>query len=80
MVFTPNRRMAMTALRRRLREDLQLRGLAPRTQPCDVEAVKHLTQHDRRAPDQIREDELRQYCLFLIHDKKVAERTFRMHL
>jgi site-specific recombinase XerD len=61
-------------------EDLQLRGLAPRTQQCYVEAVKHLTQHYRRAPDQISEDELRQYFLFLINDKKVAERTFRIHL
>jgi site-specific recombinase XerD len=61
-------------------EDLQLRGLAPRTQQCYVEAVKHLTQHYRRAPDQISEDELRQYFLFLINDKKVAESTFRIHL
>jgi len=60
--------------------DLQLRGLAPRTQQCYVEAVKHLTQHYRRAPDQISEDELRQYFLFLINDKKVAESTFRIHL
>jgi integrase/recombinase XerD len=70
----------MTTLRRRMLEDLQLRGLAPRTQQCYVEAVKHLTQHYRRAPDQISEDELRQYFLFLINDKKVAESTFRIHL
>jgi site-specific recombinase XerD len=71
--------MAMTALRRRMVEDLQLRGLAPGTQPCYVEAVKHLTQHYRRAPDQISEDEIRQYILFRINDKKVAESTFRIH-
>jgi integrase/recombinase XerD len=80
MVFTTNRRMAMTTLRRRMLADLQLRGLAPRTQPCYVEAVKPLTQHYRRAPDQISEDELRQYFLFLINDTKVAESTFRIHL
>jgi integrase/recombinase XerD len=70
----------MTALRRRMLADLQLRGLAPRTQPCDVEAVKHLTQHDWRAPDQISEDELRQDFLCLSNDKKVAESTFGIHL
>ena len=70
----------MTALRRRMLDDRQLRGLAPRTPPCDVEAGQPLTPYDRRAPDQIREDALRQSCLCLIHDKKVAERTFRMHL
>jgi hypothetical protein len=80
MGFTTNRRMAMTALRRRRLADLQLRGLAPRTHPCDVEAVKHLTPHDRRAPDQISADERRPYVLCLINDQKVAESTFRIHL
>jgi site-specific recombinase XerD len=61
-------------------EDLQLRGLAPRTQQCYVEAVKHLAQHYRRAPDQISEEEIRQYFLYLLNDKKVAESTFRIHL
>jgi integrase/recombinase XerD len=70
----------MTALRRRMLEDLQLRGLAPRTQQCYLEAVKHLAQHYRRAPDRISEEELRQYFLFLLHEKKVAESTFRIHL
>jgi integrase/recombinase XerD len=70
----------MTTFRRRMLEDLQLRGLAPSTQQCYVEAVKHLTQYYRRAPDQISEDELRQYFLFLINEKQVAESTFRIHL
>jgi len=61
-------------------EDLQLRGLAPKTQPCDVAAVHQLAQHYRRAPDQISEAELRQSCLFLLNEKQVAESTFRMHL
>ena len=70
----------MTTLRRRMLEDLQLRGLAPRTQQCDIEAVKQLAQHDRRAPDQLNEEEIRQYFLYLLNDKKVAESTFRIHL
>jgi site-specific recombinase XerD len=70
----------MTARRRRLLEDRQLRGLAPRTQPWYLEAVTHLTHHGRRAPDQMSEAELRPYCLFLINDTKVAERTLRVHL
>jgi integrase/recombinase XerD len=70
----------MTTLRRRMREDLQLRGLAPRTQQCYLEAVKHLAQYYRRAPDQLSEEELRQYFLFLLNEKNVAESTFRIHL
>jgi integrase/recombinase XerD len=70
----------MTTFRRRMLEDAQRRGLAPRTPQWYVEAVKHLTPYYRRAPDQISEDELRQYFLFLIHEKQVAESTFRIHL
>jgi integrase/recombinase XerD len=70
----------MTALRRRMLEDLQLRGLSPRTQQCYLEAVKHLAQHYRRAPDHISEAELRQYFLSRLHAKQVAESTVRIHL
>jgi hypothetical protein len=65
----------MTTLRRRMREDLQLRGLAGKTQQCYLEAVKHLAQHYRRPPDQISEGEIRQYFLYLINGKQVAEST-----
>jgi integrase/recombinase XerD len=72
--------MTMTTFRRRMLEDLQLRGLAPRTPQCDVEAVKPLTPYYRRAPDQSSEDELRQYFLFLSNAKQVAESPCRIHL
>jgi len=65
----------MTALRRRMLEDLQLRGLSPRTQQCYLEAVKHLAQHDRRAPHHMSEEELRQYFLYWLNEKQVAEST-----
>jgi len=75
-----NRRIAMTSLSHRMLEDLQLRGLAPRTQQCYIEAVKHLSPHYRRAPDQLNEAEIRQDFLSLLNEKKVAESTFRIHL
>jgi integrase/recombinase XerD len=61
-------------------EDLQLRGLAPRTQQCSLEAVKHLAQHYRRAPEHISEEEPRQYVLDVLNEKQVAESTWRLHL
>jgi site-specific recombinase XerD len=72
--------MTMTTLRRRMQEDLQLRGLAPTTQQCYLAAVHQLAQHYRRPPDQLSDQELRQYFLFLLNEKKVAESTFRIHL
>ena len=70
----------MTTLRRRLREDLQLRGLAPKTPECYIAAVHQLAHHYRRAPDQRSEEDLRQYFLYLLKDQKVAESPFRIHL
>jgi integrase/recombinase XerD len=70
----------MTALRRRRLEDLRLRGLAPKTQQCSVAAVHQLAPHDRRAPDQIRGEEIRQYFLFLLPEKGGAQSIFRLHL
>jgi integrase/recombinase XerD len=52
----------------------------PKTQQCYVGAVDQLAQHYRPAPNQISEEELRQYFLFLLHEKQVAESTLRIHL
>ena len=70
----------MTSLRRRLLEDLPLRGLAPTTQPCSLDAVRQLAHHYRRPPDQRSDEEVGQYFLFWRHAKQGAESTFRLHL
>ena len=50
----------MTPLRKRMIEDMQLRGLSERTQTAYVLAVRQLAEHYDKAPDQITEEELRQ--------------------
>jgi len=70
----------MTALRQRMLEDLRLRGLAPRTQEAYVGAVRQLAAHCHKPPDQISEEELRQYFLFLQEVKRVAPSTFTIAL
>ena len=65
----------MTALRQRMREDMQLRGLAPRTQTSYLQAVQQLATHYGKPPDQITEEELRQYFLYLRNEKGVARNT-----
>jgi hypothetical protein len=70
----------MPALRRRLLADCQRRGLSPRTPPCDLDAVTHLAQHSRWAPDHLSAAELRHYCLDWLHETQVAESTVRIHL
>jgi site-specific recombinase XerD len=56
-------------------EDLQLRGFSPRTQECYVAAVRQLAAHYHRSPDQLTEEDLRQYFLYLANEKKVARAT-----
>lgn len=55
----------MTQLRRRMIEDLQLRGLSERTQEVYVRAVRQLAEHYHKSPDRITEEELRDYFLYL---------------
>lgn len=65
----------MTALRQRMIEDLQLRGLAEKTQVAYVRAVRQLAEHYGKSPGQITEDELRQYFLYLKNVKKASRST-----
>jgi hypothetical protein len=49
----------MTASRQRMIEDMQLRGLATKTQQVYIHAVKQLAEHFDKSPDRINEKELR---------------------
>ena len=70
----------MTVLRQRMIEDMQLRGLAARTQEAYVAAVEQLTRHCRKPPDEISEEELRQYLLYLANEKVVSASTMTVAL
>lgn len=62
----------MTALRKRMIECLQLRGLSERTQDMYVRAVRQLAEHYRKSPDVITEEELRQYFLYIKNVKQYS--------
>jgi site-specific recombinase XerD len=61
-------------------EDMQLHGLAPRTQTSYMQAVRQLAEYYHKSPDQISEEELRQYFLYLKNVKKVARSTCTLAL
>ena len=65
----------MSPLQQRMLEDMQLRGLSARTQEAYARAVWQLAQHYHRRPDQLSEEELRQYFLYLTNEKKIARPT-----
>jgi integrase/recombinase XerD len=70
----------MTALRQRYIEDLQLRGLSPRTQDSYVRVVRKLAEHYGKSPDVLTEEELRQYLLYLKNEKHAARNTCTLAL
>jgi integrase/recombinase XerD len=65
----------MTRLRQRMIEDMQLRGLSPNTQVAYVQALSLLARHYGKSPDQLTDEELRQYFLYLRNDKQVSRST-----
>ncbi|HEX5072493.1 MAG TPA: site-specific integrase [Gemmatimonadaceae bacterium] len=70
--------MATPTLLDRMRQDMQLRGLAPRTQEAYLDAVTGVAAFCARSPnalDSLTEDELRRYFLHLVEDRHASRST-----
>jgi len=65
----------MTLLREKMIEDIHLRGLSPRTEEAYVRAVRQLAEYCKKPPDQINQQELREYFLYLKNVKKASRST-----
>jgi len=65
----------MTELRKHMMEDMQLQGLAARTQTQYVHAVKELARYCHRSPDQLNDEDLRRYFLYLTNERKLSRST-----
>jgi integrase len=70
----------MTILRERMLQDMQLRGFSERTQECYLRSVRLLAQHFKKPPDQITEEELRNYFLYVKNVKKWKRATVTISL
>jgi integrase/recombinase XerD len=55
----------VSALRRRMNEDMTSRRLAPKTQKAYIRAVKNFTAFFGRSPDQASVEDLRRYHLHM---------------
>jgi hypothetical protein len=62
----------ITPLRQQRHQDLQLAGLSEHTHEAYLRAVRQLATHFRLPPDQLTEEQLRQYLLYLKNDKQFA--------
>jgi hypothetical protein len=63
---------AMTALRQRMIEDMQLRNLSPHTIEAYVSAVARFARHFGKSPEQLNGGQVRQYLLHLVRDHHVG--------
>ena len=70
----------MTALRQKMIEDMQLHSFSERTQDSYLRAVRQLAAYFNKPPDQITEEELRQYFLYLKNIKKASRSTITLAL
>ena len=61
-------------------EDMQLNGLSESTQKVYVSAIRRLAEHYGKSPDRITEEELRQFFLYLTHEKQVSRSTCTIYL
>lgn len=62
----------MTQLRQRMLEELQRRNYSAQTIRLYLQHVAKFAQHFHRSPDQLGAEDIRQYQLFLIQEKKLA--------
>ena len=66
----------MTQLRQRMLEELQRRNYSTGTIRLYLRHVAEFAQHFHRSPDQLGAEDIRQYQLFLIQEKKLAWSTY----
>src|SRR5271157_217391 len=62
----------MTPLRQKLIDEIQLRGFSPRTQESYIGSVTGVARFYHRSPDQIQDEELKDYLLYLLREKQLA--------
>jgi integrase/recombinase XerD len=70
----------MTPLRQKMTEALELRGVSPKTLKLYVDCVARFARHYGQSPEQLGRDEVRNYLLYLIHERKVAWGTYKQAL
>jgi integrase/recombinase XerD len=70
----------MTPLRQRMIEELQRRNYSQATIESYIFSVKDYAEHFHKSPDLLGVEEVRQYQLYLINEKKLAARTVKVRM
>jgi site-specific recombinase XerD len=70
--FSLRKELLMTALRQRMIEDLKIRNRSPRTISTYIACVAHFARHFGKSPELLGPEEIRQYQVYLVHERKVS--------
>jgi hypothetical protein len=62
----------MTHLRKRMREDMQIRNLSPNTQRSYVQQVSLFARYFGKSPEFLGPEEIRAYQLYLTNEKELS--------
>ena len=65
----------MTALRKRMLEELQRRNYSPETARLYLGTVKEFARYFGKSPDKLGQEDLRQYQLYLLNERKLSVGT-----
>ncbi|MFC1763824.1 tyrosine-type recombinase/integrase [Planctomycetota bacterium] len=67
-------------LKQRMIEDMRLRGLAQRTQDRYLHSVKTLAKHYQCPLDELSQEQVRDYLIYMLETKKYAKSTYKANL
>lgn len=70
----------MGKLRDRMLVDLQLSGVKPSTQRAYLREAENLARYFHKSPEQLGEDDLKTYLLYLMKERPLSEGTFRFYV
>src|SRR5512139_3388572 len=70
----------MGTLRDRMLVDLQLSGAKPSTQRAYLREAENLAKYFNKSPEQLGENELKAYLLYLMKERHLSEGTFRFYV
>lgn len=72
--------MTITPLRQKMIDELTLRGYSPKTLDSYLYALTKVAKHYNRSPDTLTVDEIQNWILYLINDRKLSKSSCRLYV